>query len=147
MAILCLARHELLEQRPGWGAGLPRSATITLEPLGAGAGDLDRARGGDEVDRPETRDLTLDGNRAVKVVGQGLAQPLGPAQRRDQAIRFREAAAHLKTEHSAKTGHLRTGQRILGMRFQTGVKHGFDLWVRAEKFRQGQRVTVMLFHA
>ena len=31
--VLCLARPELLEQRPTWSAGMPRSFTITLPPL------------------------------------------------------------------------------------------------------------------
>ncbi|HSH22275.1 MAG TPA: AAA family ATPase, partial [Candidatus Caenarcaniphilales bacterium] len=31
--LLCLARHELLERRPGWGGGVANSATIVLEPL------------------------------------------------------------------------------------------------------------------
>ena len=35
IAILCLARHELLGIRSGWGGGLPNAATIVLEPLDA----------------------------------------------------------------------------------------------------------------
>jgi class 3 adenylate cyclase len=31
--VLCLARPELLEQRPTWGAGKPRTITATLPPL------------------------------------------------------------------------------------------------------------------
>jgi len=31
--VVCLARPELLEQRPTWGAGKPRSVTSTLPPL------------------------------------------------------------------------------------------------------------------
>jgi class 3 adenylate cyclase len=31
--VLCLARPELLEQRPTWGAGKPRAITATLPPL------------------------------------------------------------------------------------------------------------------
>jgi class 3 adenylate cyclase/tetratricopeptide (TPR) repeat protein len=34
--ILCLAREELLERRPEWRAGTPRSSTMQLEPLSAG---------------------------------------------------------------------------------------------------------------
>jgi class 3 adenylate cyclase/tetratricopeptide (TPR) repeat protein len=33
LLILCLARPELLEQRPGWGGGRVRSTAIELEPL------------------------------------------------------------------------------------------------------------------
>jgi len=34
--VLCLAREELLERRPEWRAGTPRSGTLELEPLPAG---------------------------------------------------------------------------------------------------------------
>jgi len=37
ITILCLARQELLERRPGWGGGLPNASTIDLEPLEAAA--------------------------------------------------------------------------------------------------------------
>jgi tetratricopeptide (TPR) repeat protein len=33
MLLLCLARHELLERRPGWAGGIPNASTIVLEPL------------------------------------------------------------------------------------------------------------------
>ncbi len=35
MVIVCLARHELLERRPGWGGGIFNAATVVLEPLAA----------------------------------------------------------------------------------------------------------------
>jgi DNA-binding SARP family transcriptional activator/tetratricopeptide (TPR) repeat protein len=31
--LLCLARHELLDQRPSWGGGKLNATTVTLEPL------------------------------------------------------------------------------------------------------------------
>jgi DNA-binding SARP family transcriptional activator len=31
--LLCLARHELLERRPGWGSRQPNATTVALEPL------------------------------------------------------------------------------------------------------------------
>lgn len=37
MVVLCLARHELLERRAGWGGGLPNATAIVLEPLGEDA--------------------------------------------------------------------------------------------------------------
>ena len=40
--LLCLARDELLDRRPGWGGGRLNATTITLDPLGQGA----RARAG-----------------------------------------------------------------------------------------------------
>jgi class 3 adenylate cyclase/tetratricopeptide (TPR) repeat protein len=33
IALLCLARHELLERRPVWGGGIPNATTSILEPL------------------------------------------------------------------------------------------------------------------
>jgi class 3 adenylate cyclase/tetratricopeptide (TPR) repeat protein len=36
IAVLCLARHELLDRRPTWSGGIPDAATIVLEPLSAG---------------------------------------------------------------------------------------------------------------
>jgi predicted ATPase len=33
LLIVCLARPELLDQRPGWGGGRVRSTSIELEPL------------------------------------------------------------------------------------------------------------------
>ena len=33
--VLCLARPEILEQRPNWAAGKPRATTTTLPPLGS----------------------------------------------------------------------------------------------------------------
>jgi len=36
--LVCAAREELLDRRPGWGAGKPAHATIQLEPLSEPAG-------------------------------------------------------------------------------------------------------------
>ena len=33
LLVVCTARPELLERRPGWGAGKPNSATVSLSPL------------------------------------------------------------------------------------------------------------------
>ena len=40
LLILCLARPELLDTRPGWGGGRVRSTAIELEPLSADESDL-----------------------------------------------------------------------------------------------------------
>jgi predicted ATPase len=37
--LLCMARPELLEKRPGWGGGKWNATTVLLEPLGAGETD------------------------------------------------------------------------------------------------------------
>ena len=33
LLLICLARQELLETRPGWGGGKKYATTLTLEPL------------------------------------------------------------------------------------------------------------------
>jgi class 3 adenylate cyclase/tetratricopeptide (TPR) repeat protein len=53
--ICCLSRPELLEHRPGWGAGMPNSWTLTLEPLAVSESAalldnlLDGAEGADDI--------------------------------------------------------------------------------------------------
>ena len=63
LLVLCLARPELLDKRPGWGGGKLNAATILVEPLTAGeCGALIAAHGHVEA---ETRDrilATADGN-------------------------------------------------------------------------------------
>jgi len=48
LLLVCPARPELLERRPGWGSGWPQAITLRLEPLGAeSAGQLiDQLPGG-----------------------------------------------------------------------------------------------------
>jgi class 3 adenylate cyclase/tetratricopeptide (TPR) repeat protein len=36
LLVLCLARPDLLDERPGWAAGRPNADTVTLDPLGEG---------------------------------------------------------------------------------------------------------------
>lgn len=38
--LLCMARPELLERRPGWGGGKLNSATVLLEPLNSGEAEV-----------------------------------------------------------------------------------------------------------
>ncbi|HEX5245604.1 MAG TPA: adenylate/guanylate cyclase domain-containing protein [Gaiellaceae bacterium] len=64
--LLCLARPELLDRRPGWGGGKLNATTIFLEPLDAGETEelIERLLGGEQLD-PElvTRIRTAaDGN-------------------------------------------------------------------------------------
>ena len=40
--LLCMARPELLDRRPGWGGGKLNATTVLLEPLAAA--DADAAR-------------------------------------------------------------------------------------------------------
>ena len=50
--LLCLARPELLERRPGWGGGKLNATTILLEPLDAAETEqlIERLLGGEELD-------------------------------------------------------------------------------------------------
>jgi class 3 adenylate cyclase/tetratricopeptide (TPR) repeat protein len=50
--LLCLARPELLERRPGWGGGKLNATTVLLEPLDAAeTGELiERLLGGEELE-------------------------------------------------------------------------------------------------
>jgi class 3 adenylate cyclase/tetratricopeptide (TPR) repeat protein len=51
--LLCLARPELLERRPGWGGGKLNATTTLLEPLDAAETDqlIERLLGDEELDR------------------------------------------------------------------------------------------------
>jgi hypothetical protein len=63
--VLCLARPELLEQRPTWGAGKPRALTTTLPPLPDGdARELARILLGSEAPAPVVERVceTAEGN-------------------------------------------------------------------------------------
>jgi class 3 adenylate cyclase len=64
--VLCIARPELLDVRPGWGGGKLNATSILLEPLGAGEAEAlaDELLGGLALDA-DTRDrilATADGN-------------------------------------------------------------------------------------
>src|SRR4029453_5906497 len=56
LLLLCLARPELLDRRPGWGGGKLNATTVLLEPLSATQTDelLERLLGGGELE-PELR--------------------------------------------------------------------------------------------
>jgi class 3 adenylate cyclase/tetratricopeptide (TPR) repeat protein len=74
--ILCLARPELLDQRPGWGGGRVRSTAIELEPLsedesvllvekllgqlGGTSGEVPRSLPKDVLDRTEGNPLFVE---------------------------------------------------------------------------------------
>jgi class 3 adenylate cyclase/tetratricopeptide (TPR) repeat protein len=54
LLLLCLARPELLDIRPGWGGGRVRATAIELEPLGATESEalIDALIAGDELSAP-----------------------------------------------------------------------------------------------
>jgi predicted ATPase/class 3 adenylate cyclase len=61
LLLLCLARPELLDIRPGWGGGRVRATAIELEPLGAPESEaLIDALTGDDGLPPETRAAVLE---------------------------------------------------------------------------------------
>jgi class 3 adenylate cyclase/tetratricopeptide (TPR) repeat protein len=64
--LLCLARPELLERRPGWGGGKLNATSVLLQPLAAEETDelVEILLGGEHID-PATRDrivLAAEGN-------------------------------------------------------------------------------------
>ncbi|HST19251.1 MAG TPA: AAA family ATPase [Gaiellaceae bacterium] len=63
LLLLCLARPELLEKRPGWGGGKLNASTILLEPLTAAEClELIAAHGGAEPDARERILAAAGGN-------------------------------------------------------------------------------------
>ncbi|HVQ88509.1 MAG TPA: adenylate/guanylate cyclase domain-containing protein [Actinomycetes bacterium] len=58
--VVCTARPELLEQRPSWGGGKPRSVSITLGPLAASDSDELAAHLLVDTDGETRRRLTAD---------------------------------------------------------------------------------------
>jgi class 3 adenylate cyclase/tetratricopeptide (TPR) repeat protein len=61
LLLLCLARPELLDIRPGWGGGRVRATAIELEPLGAAESEaLFEALAGSGGLPPETRAAVLE---------------------------------------------------------------------------------------
>ncbi len=56
--VLCLARPELLDERPGWGGGKLNATTLLLEPLDAEpVEELVAALGGDQLDDATRRTI------------------------------------------------------------------------------------------
>jgi DNA-binding SARP family transcriptional activator len=54
LLVVCLARPELLDERPGWGGGLPNASSLLLEPLGEADTErlLDHLLGASELPDP-----------------------------------------------------------------------------------------------
>ncbi len=66
IVLLCTARPELLDDRPGWGGGKLNATTLLLEPLAAGEATvlLDRLGG------------ALDGDARARIVAASQGNPL-----------------------------------------------------------------------
>ena len=75
--ILCLARPELLDRRPGWGGGKLNAASLLLEPLApAEAGELvDQLAGGSL--EPRMREPGTDSRGREPAVPGGDARAAG----------------------------------------------------------------------
>jgi DNA-binding SARP family transcriptional activator len=54
LLVVCLGRSELLDDRPGWGGGLPNASSLLLEPLGEADTErlLDHLLGASELPDP-----------------------------------------------------------------------------------------------
>ncbi len=78
--IVTLARPELLERRPDWGAGKRSFTSIHLEPLpvGGDARDARRPRAGAADDRPR-RDRG-PGGRGASLCGRDRPDAAGPGR-------------------------------------------------------------------
>ncbi len=85
--LLCLARPELLDERPSWGGGKTNATTILLEPLDAGEADrLIANLTGDSLDETQRQAITeaAEGNPlfleelVAMVVDEGAADVVPP---------------------------------------------------------------------
>ena len=89
--IVCLARDELLDRRPGWGGGKMNATTIALEPLAEK--DATRPRPRADARRGAGRGRRAPGREALRrqpAVRRGDRQPA----RRGGRARHRVAARH-----------------------------------------------------
>jgi DNA-binding SARP family transcriptional activator len=103
---LCLARPELLEQRPGWSAGTARSDLLYLDPLGAeDVDDIVRERAG--------VDLAPDTIRKITEAAQGnplFAEQLLAAFQNDETDAI---PASLRSLLATRIDRLGTGEKDL----------------------------------
>ena len=76
--LLCIARPELLDQRPGWGGGKLNATTILLEPLGReDCADLIAVHGGVDADLRDRILAAADGNPLFVEEMVALAREVG----------------------------------------------------------------------
>ena len=68
--VLCVARPELLDVRPGWGGGKLNATSILLEPLA----DAEARRLADGL----LADLELDGETRARILATAAGQPALP---------------------------------------------------------------------
>ena len=80
--VLCTARPELLEDRPGWGAGKLNATTMLLQPLGAAEAEVMLDRLADALDS-DTRTRIIaasEGNPLFLEEMVALARDRGPVE-------------------------------------------------------------------
>src|SRR6185437_8704199 len=73
----------------------------------------------------------------------GKGEQAGPLE---DLARGLNAPSDLEGKHPAESAHLASGQRVLGMRFQTGVPHCRDGWMPRENPREVQGIGTMRYH-
>ena len=112
--LVCLARDELLDRRPGWGGGRRNATTISLEPLGPETAPRAGRRAVPDAEAANGHaDLIAPGRRALRRQpavrrGDGQPDPRGGRAATPQALP--------ETVHSvlaARLDSLRTAERPL----------------------------------
>lgn len=124
LLVLVLARDELLDLRPTWGAGLPDALTLRLETLSdEEAATLARAAG-DTLEEPtRARVVRLSGGNPyfiVETTGMLLEQPPGGGPARWVIPPTVQAAAASRIDHlgEAARGLIRTASVFPSGRFE-----------------------------
>ena len=144
--MVCMARDELLDRRPGWGGGRLNATTLTLDPLGAraGAGAGRRAarrageRGG-RARRPRSR-ARSGGNPlfAEEMVNRILEEGAGEAEALPETVHS-VLAARLDSLPRAERRVLQAAS-VVGQTFWEGsvrdaAEPGLDLRATLESLR------------
>ena len=80
--LLCTARPELLEERPGWGGGKLNATTVLLEPLGAAESEtlLDQLGDGLDAESASPGDRSERGNPLFLEEMAALARERGTVE-------------------------------------------------------------------
>jgi class 3 adenylate cyclase/tetratricopeptide (TPR) repeat protein len=127
--IVCLARDELLDRRPGWGGGRRNATTIALDPLGPdGARELVDALLGDS-----SRTTNGDAQLSRQVAERSGGNPLFAEEMVKRILEEGAPDSHTlpETVHSvlaARLDSLRPDERLL---LQSASVVGHTFWERS----------------